>query len=99
MQITTSTADVGTTDACTSDVGTINISYFHTTSPSYFLLKPTHVNDVGKYFGELPEALHDEFSELVGAYFAVDALEQKMNQGRQAIRWVSLRKKGGEFNT
>ena len=50
----------------------------------------TYVNDIGENFGELPEALHDEFSELVGASFAVDALEQKMNQGRQAIRWVSL---------
>ena len=50
----------------------------------------TYVNDIGENFGELPEALHDEFSELVGASFAVHALEKKMDQGGQAIRWVSL---------
>lgn len=46
--------------------------------------------DIGKYFGKLPEALHDEFSELVGASFAVDALEQKIDQGGEAICGVGL---------
>ena len=55
-----------------------------------FVTNGTYVNDIGENFGELPEALHDEFSELVGASFAVHALEKKMDQGGQAIRWVSL---------